>query len=90
MLSHIIFVIIQALKKSKVNVCLHNQQFSPSYANLSLIAFLVKSLDIKKASELDEIPPKVVKAASVILSVPRHPFHAICHKLLTDLLTIVL
>ena len=47
-----------------------NAESSPSYTNPSHVAFLLKSLDIKKASGLDKIPPKLVKAASDILSVP--------------------
>ena len=42
---------------------------SPGYTNPSHAAFLLKSLDIKKASGLDKIPPKPVKAASDILDV---------------------
>ena len=47
-----------------------NAESSPSYTNPSHVAFLLKSLDIKKVSGLDKIPPKLVKAASDILSVP--------------------
>ena len=47
-----------------------NAESSPSYTNLSHVALLLKSLDIKKVSGLDKIPPKLVKAASDILSVP--------------------
>ena len=47
-----------------------NAKFLPSYANQSHVAFLLTFLDIKKASGLDEIPPKLVKAASDILSIP--------------------
>ena len=65
MLSHFIFVIMQELQKTKVNA-----KFLPSYTNQSHVAFLLKFLDIKKASGLDEIPPKLVKAASDILSIP--------------------
>ena len=41
------------------------QSLHPSH-----VAFLLKSLDIKKASGLDKIPPELVKAVSDILSVP--------------------
>ena len=47
-----------------------NAASSPSYTNPSSIAFLLKSLDIKKASGLDKIPPELVKAAPDILSIP--------------------
>ena len=40
------------------------------YTNTSHVAFLLKSLDIKKDSGLDKIPPKLLKAASDILAVP--------------------
>ena len=40
-----------------------------SYTNPSHVAFLMKSLDITKASGLYKIPPKLVKAAYDILSV---------------------
>ena len=56
--------------KSKFMFAQSNAESSPSYTNPSHIAFLLKSLDIKKASGLDKIPPKLVKAASDILSVP--------------------
>ena len=46
-----------------------NAKSSPGYTNQSHAAFLLKSLDIKKASGLDKIPPKLVKAASDILDV---------------------
>ena len=71
MLSHVIFVIIQVLQKSKVNFCLRNQMRSLHLPtkNASRVAFLLKSLDIKKASELDKFLSKLVKATSDILSV---------------------
>ena len=47
-----------------------NAESSPSYTNPSHVAFLLKSLHIKKASGIDKIPPKLVKATSDILSVP--------------------
>ena len=47
-----------------------NAESSPSYTNPFHVAFLLKYPDIKKASGLDKIPPKLVKAASDILSVP--------------------
>ena len=47
-----------------------NAESSPSYTNPFHVAFLLKYPDIKKASGLDTIPPKLVKAASDILSVP--------------------
>ena len=47
-----------------------NATSSRRYANPSHVSFLLKSLDIKKASGLDKIPPKLVKAASDILAVP--------------------
>ena len=47
-----------------------NAESSSGYTNPSHAAFLLKSLDIKKASGLDKMPPKLVKAASDILSVP--------------------
>ena len=47
-----------------------NAESSPSYINPSHVTFLLKSLDIKKASGLNKISPKLVKAASDILSVP--------------------
>ena len=46
-----------------------NAKSSPGYTNPSHAAFLLKSLDIKKSSGLDKIPPKLVKAASDILDV---------------------
>ena len=45
----------------------------PSFVSLSLpslVTFLLKSLDKKKASGLDKIPPKLVKTASDTLSIP--------------------
>ena len=42
-----------------------NTDFSPSYTNPPHVAFSLKSLDIKKASGLDKIPPKLLKAASI-------------------------
>ena len=71
MLSHVIFEIIQVLQKSKVNLCLvqSNAKSSPKYINPSHVAFLLKSLDIKKASGLDKIPPKLWQTTSDILSV---------------------
>ena len=47
-----------------------NAKSSSRDTNLSHVALLQKSLDIKKASGLDKILPKLVKAASDILSVP--------------------
>ena len=47
-----------------------NAESSPSYKNPSHVAFLLKSLDIKKTYGIDKIPPKLVKAASDIPSVP--------------------
>ena len=47
-----------------------NAELSPSYTNLHYVIFLLKSLEIKKASGLDKIQPKLVKADSDILSVP--------------------
>ena len=47
-----------------------NTKSSPSYTNPSHVAFLLKSLEIKKASGLEKIPSKLVKTASDILSVP--------------------
>ena len=47
-----------------------NAESSPGYTKPSHAAFLMKSLDFKKASGLDKIPLKPVKAASDILSVP--------------------
>ena len=41
-----------------------NSEFSPTYTDPSHVAFLLKNLDIKKAS------PKLVKATSDTLSVP--------------------
>ena len=55
--------------KSKFTFAQSNAESSPSYTNPSHVAFLLKSRDIKKASGLDKIPPKLVKAASDILSV---------------------
>ena len=55
--------------KSKFMFAQSNAESSPSYTDLAHVAFLLKSLDIKKASGLDKIPPKLVKAASDILSV---------------------
>ena len=43
---------------------------SPRYTNPSHVAFLLKSLDIKRDSGLDKIPPKLVKVASDIPAVP--------------------
>ena len=56
--------------KSKFTFAQSNAESSTSYTNRSHAAFLLKSLDIKKASGLDKIPPKLVKAASDVLSVP--------------------
>ena len=47
-----------------------NGEPSPSYTNPSHVAFLMKSLGISSTSGIDKIPPKLVKAASDILSVP--------------------
>ena len=47
-----------------------NAKSSPKYTNPSHVAFLLKSLDIKKASGLDKIPSKLRQTASDILSVP--------------------
>ena len=47
-----------------------NAKSSLSYTSPSHVPFLLKSLDIKKASGLDTIPPKLVKATSDTLSVP--------------------
>ena len=47
-----------------------NAESSPSYTNPSHVAFLLKSFDIEKTSGQDKIPPKLVKAAFHILSVP--------------------
>ena len=46
-----------------------NAKSSSRDTNLSHVALLQKSLDIKKASGLDKILPKLVKAASDILAV---------------------
>ena len=56
--------------KSKFTFAQSNAECSPSYTNPSHVAFLLKSLDIKKASGIDKIPPKLVKPASDIHSVP--------------------
>ena len=56
--------------KSKFMFGQSNAETSPSYANPSHVAFLLKSLDIKKTSGIDKIPLKLVKAAPDILSVP--------------------
>ena len=71
MLSHVIFVIIQVLQKSKVNLCLHNQMQSLHLATQtrSMLHFLLKSVNIKKASGLGKTPPKLAKGASNIFSV---------------------
>ena len=73
MLSHVIFVIIQVFKsteiKSKFMFALSNAESSTSYTNPSHVAFLLKP-HMKKTSGLDKIPPKLLKAASNILSVP--------------------
>ena len=66
--------------KSKFIFAQSNAESSPSYTNPSHVAFLLKSLNIKKASGLDKIPPKQVKAASDILSI------LLSHKLLTIVL----
>ena len=65
--------------KSKFKFAQANAESSPSYTNPSHVVLLLKSLDIKKASGLDNILPKLVKDASDIL--PSH-----CHKLLTIVL----
>ena len=56
--------------KSKFMFAQSNAESSPSYLNPSYVAFLPKSLDIKKAPRLNKIPPKLVKTASDIFSVP--------------------
>ena len=56
--------------KSKFMFAQSNAESSPSYTILSHVAFLLKSIDIKKFFGLDKIPTKLVKAASDILSVP--------------------
>ena len=55
--------------KSKFLFTQSNAESSPTYKNPSRVAFLLKSLDIKKASELDKFLSKLVKATSDILSV---------------------
>ena len=47
-----------------------NAKFSPGYINLSHAAFLLKSVDIKKASGLDKILSKLLKTVSDLLDVP--------------------
>ena len=47
-----------------------NAESSASNTNPFHVAFLLKSLDIEKASGLDKIAPKLVQDASDILSVP--------------------
>ena len=69
--------------KSKFMFARSNVESSPSYTNPSHIAFLLKSLDIKKAFGLDKIPRKLVKAASDILSVP--PSQAINNSLMNGI-----
>ena len=56
--------------KSKFMFAQSNAKSSPRHANQSQVAFLLKSFDTKKASGLDKVPPKLVKVASDILSVP--------------------
>ena len=56
--------------KSKFMFAQSNATSSRRYTNPSHVSFLLRSLDIKKASGLDKIPPKLVKAASDILAVP--------------------
>ena len=56
--------------KSKFMFAQSNAESSPSYINTSHVAFLLTSLDIKKASGIDKIPPKLAKPASDILPVP--------------------
>ena len=56
--------------KSKFMFAQSNAESSSSYTNTSHVAFLLTSLDIKKASGIDKIPPKLVKTASDILPVP--------------------
>ena len=56
--------------KSKFMFAQSNAKSSLSYTSPSHVPFLLKSLDIKKASGLDTIPPKLVKATSDTLSVP--------------------
>ena len=55
--------------KSKFMFAQSNAESSPSYTILSHVAFLLKSIDIKKAFGLDKIATKLVKPASDILSV---------------------
>ena len=58
----------------------------PSFVSLSLpslVTFLLKSLDKKKASGLDKIPPKLVKTASDTLSIPLS--QAICNSLMNGI-----
>ena len=47
--------------KSKFMFAQSNAESSPSYTDLAHVTFLLKSLDIKKASGLDKIPPKLSK-----------------------------
>ena len=47
--------------KSKFMFAQSNAESSPSYTDLAHVAFLLKSLDFKKASGLDKIPPKLSK-----------------------------
>ena len=53
---------------SKFMCALSNVESSRSYTNPSNVAFLLKFLDIKKASGVGKIPPKLVKVPSDILS----------------------
>ena len=56
--------------KSRFMFAQSNAETSSSYTNPSHVVFLLKPLDVKKASRLNKIPTKLVKAASDILSVP--------------------
>ena len=56
--------------ESKFMFAQSNAKSSRKYTNPSHVAFLLKSLDIKKASGLDKIPSKLRQTASDILSVP--------------------
>ena len=68
--------------KCKFMFAQSNADSSPSYTNPSHVAFLLKSLDIKKVSGLDKIPPKLVKTASDI----EFFYLSHCNKLLTIVL----